>query len=332
MGMWGEYVSVSTRRARAKKEMEQLKKKGQKIEPIEISGLKITRKFWGNKWCDHLEKFADYENRLPRGKTYVRNGSVCHLNIQQGVCEAFVSGSELYKVSIKINILNKKKWQAIKNRCSGKVGSLLELLQGKISDQVMEIVADQKEGLFPDKKEMEFDCSCPDWAGMCKHIAAVLYGIGSRLDHQPDLLFLLRGVDASELTTSQLAIETDVKIDQLGNEDLSDIFGIEFENEIPKKTSSSAILKEKKGSKKVDKTENNKKEIQKNTSKSKKVLDLDKMTGAKLQNLRKEKGYTVNALAEALGITSASIYRWEQSKAILKLQLRSKNALKKLLK
>jgi uncharacterized Zn finger protein len=238
MGMWGKYVPVSVRRAKSKKEMDKLRKKGQTIEPIEIEGRLIAKKFWGKQWCDHLENFADYDNRLPRGRTYARNGSICHLNIQEGCVEAFVSGSRLYKISVKIRSLAKDKWEAIKKRCSGHIGSILELLQGKLSHHVMEVVANDKEGLFPNTEEIDFHCNCPDWAGMCKHVAAVLYGIGNRLDSRPELLFLLRGVDAGELIGTQLTVDAETTADRINDGELADIFGIDLETG-PEKTISS---------------------------------------------------------------------------------------------
>lgn len=229
MGMWGEYVSVAERREKAKKAMEQLRKKGQLIEPIEIEGRLITKQFWGNQWCDHLATFADYENRLPRGRTYARNGSICHLNIKKGQIEAIVSGTRLYNIAINIKTLDNGKWEAIKKSCTGQIGSILELLQGKLSDQVMKVVVDAKIGLFPSEAEIDFDCSCPDWAGMCKHVAAVLYGIGNRLDSRPELLFLLRGVDASELVDTTFMIDTETSAAQIEHEALAELFGIEMD-------------------------------------------------------------------------------------------------------
>ena len=179
--------------------MESLRKRGVDIQPVEIEGRKIAKTFWGEAWCDHLESFSDFENRLPRGRTYVRNGSVCHLAIAKGKIEAKVSGSEIYNLRIQIKTLPAKKWKAVKRRCAGQIGSLLELLQGNLSDHVMEVVTDRKEGLFPLPGEISFDCDCPDWAVMCKHVAAVLYGVGARLDEKPELLFTLRGVNHEEL-------------------------------------------------------------------------------------------------------------------------------------
>ena len=198
-GGWAPYVPVAERRRRAKKKMEALRKKGVDVQPVEIEGRQIANTFWGKAWCDHLESFSDFENRLPRGRTYVRNGSVCHLAIAKGSIEAKVSGSELYTVKVSIKTLPSKKWTSLKQRSAGQVGSLLELLQGKLSEHVMEVVTDRKEGLFPLPGEISFHCSCPDWASMCKHVAAVFYGIGARLDAKPELLFLLRGVNHEEL-------------------------------------------------------------------------------------------------------------------------------------
>ena len=205
-GEWGRYVPVAERRAKARREMDKLRKKGKNIQPVTIDGRTIARSFWGKGWCDHLESFSDYANRLPRGRTYVRNGSVCHLDIRPGRIEAIVSGSELYHIDIRIKELQAATWTSIKNTCSGHIGSMLELLQGKLSDQVMAIVTDRHHGLFPQPGEIALDCSCPDWAGMCKHVAAVLYGVGSRLDSQPELLFLLRDVDAQELIAAEMAL------------------------------------------------------------------------------------------------------------------------------
>lgn len=230
---WAPYVSVAERRRRAKRKMEALRKRGVDIQPIEIQGRTIAKTFWGQAWCQHLESFSDYENRLPRGRTYVRNGSVCHLAIAEGKVEAKVSGSEIYNLRIRIKTLPAKKWGAVKRQCAGQIGSLIELLQGSLSSHVMEVVADRKKGLFPQPGEISFDCSCPDWATMCKHVAAALYGVGARLDEKPELLFTLRGVDHEELiqTDAQVAVSaatTGGKSKRLDTGDLSDVFGIDI--------------------------------------------------------------------------------------------------------
>ena len=233
-GGWAPYVSVAERRRNAMKKMDALRKKGVDVQPVTIEGRKIASSFWGEAWCEHLESFSDFANRLPRGRTYVRNGSVCHMAVAKGQIEAKVSGSELYDVKFSIKTLPGKKWTAIKGRCSGQIGSLLELLQGKLSDHVMEVVTDRKEGLFPLPGEMSFHCSCPDSARMCKHVAAVLYGIGARLDTRPELLFTLRGVDHEELIAADAekavaAATSRGKSKRLAADELGDVFGIEID-------------------------------------------------------------------------------------------------------
>jgi len=233
-----EYIPVAKRREKALKKMNKLRAAGEEIQPIEPFKTRgIAKSFWGKSWCKHLESFSDYENRLPRGRTYVRNGSVCHLGIGKEEAKAIVSGSEMYKLSIHIEPLDPKKWEIIKDRCKGKIGSLIELLQGKISDEVMELVTDRKNGLFPDPNEIRFNCNCPDWADMCKHVAAAMYGIGVRLDTEPELLFKLRGVDHEEL------IQIDADLGQISGSkrsrrrrtlqsaDLENVFGVELEEE-----------------------------------------------------------------------------------------------------
>ena len=193
------YVPVAKRREKAAREMAKLTKKGRKISPMVIEGRLIARTFWGKAWCENLERYSDFENRLPRGRTYVRNGSVVDLQIERGQVRATVCGSELYTVRIDIGTFPKARWEAICRDCPGSVASLVELLQGKISKNVMERVCREGDGLFPSPREIKMRCSCPDWADMCKHASAVLYGVGARFDAEPDLLFALRGVDRSEL-------------------------------------------------------------------------------------------------------------------------------------
>src|SRR5207245_7766421 len=187
-------------RAKAGRELAKRSKKSRAlVSPVILEGRTITRTFWGKAWCDNLEASSDFANRLPRGRTYVRNGSVVDLQIAQGKVMARVAGSELYKIEIKIKPLAPKLWKSIQTECAGKIDSLMELLQGRLSAGVMEIVTRPERGLFPTPREIDLDCSCPDWADLCKHVAASLYGVGARLDQKPELLFLLRGVDAADL-------------------------------------------------------------------------------------------------------------------------------------
>lgn len=235
--MWFEfrpYVPVAQRRAEAARLTARLQKQGRKISPIVLSGRTIASTFWGKAWCNHLESYSDYENRLPRGRTYVRNGSVIDLQITPGKITALVSGSEVYHINIKIDELDPKRWQAVREQCAGQIGSVLELLQGRFDKSVMAILTDRDEGLFPSPSEISMNCSCPDWAGLCKHLAAVLYGIGSRLDHEPELLFVLRQVDHLDLleqvgAAGSLGSGTTGDQKTLQDDELAGVFGIDLE-------------------------------------------------------------------------------------------------------
>jgi len=231
---WAPYVSVAERRQKAMKELARRQKKGLALQPVLIEGRKIARTFWGESWCQHLESFSDYSNRLPRGRTYVRNGSVCHLEIAKSKITAVVSGSEPYDVSISIAPLAAEKWSKVKQQCAGHIASLLELLQGKFSSNVMRTVTDKQQGLFPLPSEIKLKCSCPDSASMCKHLAAVLYGVGSRLDTAPELLFLLRAVDHHELIQIDAGSAVENRSDKsarrkrIADDSVEDLFGIEM--------------------------------------------------------------------------------------------------------
>ncbi len=233
-GGWAPYVPVAERRAKAAKQAKALEKKGQKTEPVLVEGRKITSTFWGKAWCENLERYSDFSNRLPRGRTYVRNGSVFDLKVGAGKVNALVSGSSVYKIEVGVVPLLTERWKAIKAACSGKIASVVELLQGKISQGVMEIITAEGTGLFPSPREIKMTCSCPDSAYMCKHIAAALYGIGARLDARPELLFLLRDVDHMDLLSEVVAAPVlagaaGAEVGIAGSDDISRVFGIELD-------------------------------------------------------------------------------------------------------
>jgi len=241
---WKPYVSVAERRRKALKKMEGLRKRGHSVSPVVIEGRTIAKTFWGKAWCDNLERYSDFANRLPRGRTYVRNGSVIDLQIAAGAIKAKVSGSAIYTVDLKIVPVDKARWQSICTDCSGSIDSLVELLQGRLSKGVMERICRQKTGLFPSPAEIQLSCSCPDWADMCKHAAAVLYGVGARLDRQPELLFRLHGVDEKELIANAtgkppLSKQKPAQGKVLGSgQDLSALFGLELAQSAPAKSES----------------------------------------------------------------------------------------------
>ena len=232
-GEWAPYVPVAERRRKAAREIKKLRKKGHPVAPVVIEGRKIAATFWGKAWCDNLDSYHDFETRLPRGRTYVRNGSVIDLQISPLEVRAMVSGSSIYQVSVGISALPKARWRTICGDCAGGIDSLVELLQGRFSKGVMERLCRQDKGLFPKPSEIEFSCTCLDYASMCKHVAAVLYGIGARLDEKPELLFHLRAVDGNDLvahvdTALPLASKAPDAGKVLESDDISALFGLEM--------------------------------------------------------------------------------------------------------
>jgi len=235
---WRPYVSVAARRKKAEKAAARARKAGAELSPVVASRGAVAKTFWGKAWCDNLERYSDYANRVPRGRTYVRNGSVIDLKIAPGEVQAQVMGSSLYKIAVSVAAVPVKQWQSISAACAGSIDSLVELLQGRLSRGVMERICTPDTGLFPAPREIDFKCSCPDWAFMCKHVAAVLYGVGARLDEQPELLFTLRRVDARDLVMQAgagLPISkrrpTAGKV--LDDALVADVFGIEMADVVP---------------------------------------------------------------------------------------------------
>ena len=227
------YVSAAERRRQAEKAAKKLAATGRAVSPVRIEGRAIASTFWGKAWCANLESYSDYENRLPRGRSYVRNSAVIDLQITGGKIEAFVQGSDLYKITLHITALPAKRWEQFTKACAGKVTNLLDLLQGRLSKEILTDITAKGTGLFPAPAEIKLGCSCPDWADMCKHVAAVLYGVGARLDTRPELFFTLRGVDMQDLITAASASATaplaSAGDDTFAGADLAEIFGVEIE-------------------------------------------------------------------------------------------------------
>lgn len=236
-GGYAPYVSVAARRAKAEKAAAKATKAGATLSPIASYRGAIAKTFWGKAWCDNLEHYSDYANRLPRGRTYVRNGSVIDLHIANSDVQAKVMGSSLYSVKVTVAEVAAKHWQAIGADCAGSIDSMVALLQGKLTKPVMERICKPQTGLFPAPKDIRFSCSCPDSASMCKHIAAVLYGVGARLDQQPELLFKLRQVDAKDLVAQAGASlpkgkHTPAASKVLDDSELADVFGLELDEAV----------------------------------------------------------------------------------------------------
>jgi len=254
-GGFPPYISVAERKKEAIHEITKLKNKGKAIQPVLIEGKAITKTFWGKAWCQHLESYSDYRNRLPRGRSYVRHGAVIDLQINKGEIKALVKGSSVYKINITIAPVSHNQWDHVVKECSGKIDSLIELLLGKFSKNVMEIITHPKKGLFPHPHEIKLNCSCPDWVELCKHVAAVLYGVGTRFDERPEDLFVLRQANHLELISkaSQTSLAQESSHEAAFKEtDLSALFGINIEQ-----SSRKAI--DKKASRKNESASNNKK-------------------------------------------------------------------------
>ncbi len=230
---WKPYVPVAKRRAQAEKAAAKAARGGAALTPVRAQGNKLASTFWGRAWCDNLERYSDFSNRLPRGRTYLRNGSVIDLKIEGGEVKAKVAGSSLYTTVVKVAAVPPAQWRELSRECAGSIDSVVELLRGQLSQAVMARICKPGTGLFPAPAEISFDCSCPDWASMCKHVAAVLYGVGVRLDEKPELLFRLRNVDAADLVAQAGAGLTPHQKRPaagrvLDDAELADVFGIDI--------------------------------------------------------------------------------------------------------
>lgn len=242
MGYWEfpKYVTVAEKKAKALKKLEKLKKKNPNIKPVVLQGKTLARNWWGKSWNKNLERYADYENRIGRGRSYVRHGAVLDLQITRKKISALVAGSAArpYNVEISIEPITKNRWGEIRRQCEGQLQSLQDLLAGKFPESLADIFFSQDKGLFPSPKEIKLDCSCPDWATMCKHLAATLYGVGARLDEDPSLFFTLRGVDTGELIAQAVEDSAEKLVAKAGkksgnvldDDNLSDIFGIDMDD------------------------------------------------------------------------------------------------------
>jgi len=228
-GGFPRYVSVGERRAKALLQARKLEKRGRVLEPVRLEGQRIASSFWGKEWCKNLESYMDFSNRLPRGRTYVRSGAVLDLRLGAGQIDALVAGSSLYEVSVQIDKLARKRWGAVIKRCAGRIDSVVGLLQGRLSETVLEALVDRRAGLFPAPEEIDFTCSCPDVALLCKHVAAVLYGVGARLDKKPELFFTLRRVALEELVARSALRRAPRAKEALDTGSLEGIFGIELD-------------------------------------------------------------------------------------------------------
>jgi uncharacterized Zn finger protein len=234
------YVPVAQRRAKAEKQLRQMQKKNPRLKPVILTGNSLASTWWGKSWNSNLERYADYSNRIGRGRSYVRHHAVLDLQLASGKITALVQGSrpQPYKIAITIGTLSADNWRSIRQACEGHFDSLSELLAGKFPQALKDLFFEKGAGLFPAPRDIHFDCSCPDWASMCKHIAAALYGVGARLDEDPALFFTLRGINIDDLITQTLTDTAQTLLGKaerqsqhiLQDVDLGDVFGIQLDD------------------------------------------------------------------------------------------------------
>lgn len=311
------YVSVSEKQSRNRKAVGRLRKKKPTIQPVEIEGRRIASEWWGKSWTKNLERYADYSNRISRGRSYVRHGAVLDLQIGDGTVRALVQGSRSkpYEVEIRIDPLPDRTWEHLKEGAMPRLDSLSELLSGKFPKDLQAIFFAREDGIFPSPKEIAFECSCPDLASMCKHVAAVLYGVGNRLDHAPELLFKLRGVSVEELvsraveSTAENLIskaETAETHDTIADDDLQEVFGIELDGgkgtvELPSVASFACPDTEKKEPRKPRRT----RKAVKNRRKKEIVPQAGMMTDQLLKvAAKRKKSFTLDDLSAQLPLWS----------------------------
>jgi uncharacterized Zn finger protein len=224
---------VQENQERVQRDISKRRARGEPLEPLgaPTGSKKLSQSFWGQAWCRHLESYQHYEGRMPAGRSALRQGKVMDLTITPGSLSAVVADNELFDVLIHIRSLDADRWRQIVQAAQGQVGSLLDLLTGKLGEGLLKMLSDPEQGLFPQPGEIRFDCSCTDDADLCKHASAVLYGVGVLLDNRPDLLFTLRDVDQADLLSTASATSA-ASLDQTNSElkdtDLSALFGIDL--------------------------------------------------------------------------------------------------------
>lgn len=355
-----EYESVGAKRVKAAKLVTKLRAKNPDLKPVSIAGRAIATSFWGKAWCKHMDQMADYDNRLPRGRSYARNGAICHLEIRRGEVVAWVSGTTLYTITIRIKPLHDALWKRIQAACLGKIDTLLDVLRGKLSKEVMAVVCHPETGIFPQFSEIALNCSCPDGAVMCKHVAATLYGVGNRLDKEPSLLFLLRHVDPVELFSLDMPEPPQDGAASLHGVDLGGLFGIDItEDAVSPATAGSAkksatappagksaapstkqAVRKKNaqppsapapvsnlGAKQPRKSSVKKKPAEKTGAPGLPALSFAQLTGADIKAFREAAGLSVYIFAARVGVTQATVVRWEKAPGIVGLSMAAQKGL-----
>ena len=327
------YLSIGARRATTLPEMRRLRERGVRVQPVEGVGQAMARDFWGRRWCERLDTFARDEARLPLGRTLVRNGSVCHLEIRPGVVEAMVAGSALFRTVVRIRAMDPTARREMARACAGRVGSVPELLRGALPEDVIEAVAGSARGVLPWREEIDSECGCPDGKALCRHAAAALYGVGRRLDAEPELLFRLRNVDEAELVATATAPKR-----AFSHHDPEDAPGPES---APALVSPPADLPDdpipagtgRSGPAGADAAPEHPDAGPAAPADEDGDEDGDEFrpTGAFIRGLRRSSGFSVAEFAALLRVSAATVRRWEAAPGALTLRSRPRDALETLL-
>lgn len=231
-------LSAEAIQAKLEKKIARRRQEGEPLQSLLPNAKRdLCTTFWGQAWNRHLVAHAQYQGAMSPARTALRRGQVMDLQITPGEARSVVAHHDLWEVHIHIKPLDEETWSELKTACAGKIGSLLELLDGKLSDEVMREVTHTEHGLFPSPGEIRCRCTCEDESDLCRHSAATLYGVGVKLDESPALLFELRQVNPAELSaavTSSMG-EWDlpdfaINAEDLPMGDLSALFGIDLES------------------------------------------------------------------------------------------------------
>ncbi len=205
---------------------------------MESHGRSVAATWWGKAWCENLARYADFSNRVGRGKRYVNAGCVVDLEIYAGALEAIVQGSRKnpYRVAVAIDPMDETVYKKVVEGTTARAKSLDALVEGDFPDELKGALFDKERGVFPAPHQIHMDCSCPDAALLCKHVAAALYGVGAYLDDEPLLLFKLRGIDVDALIRktveeklASMLENADVespRVLDIDDEGLTELFGV----------------------------------------------------------------------------------------------------------
>lgn len=329
MHWYPRYLSIGARRATTLPEMRRLRERGVRVQPVEGVGQAMARDFWGRRWCERLDTFARDEARLPLGRTLVRNGSVCHLEIRPGVVEAMVAGSALFRTVVRIPAMDPAAWQEVARACAGRVASIPELLRGALPEDVIEAVVGSNRGVLPRREEIDSECGCPDGKALCRHAAAALYGVGRRLDAEPGLLFRLRGVDEAELIGSATAPKRASSHHEAENAPGPESAPAEVsppaplpDDPIPASQARSVPAGADAAPASPDADP---------AAPADEDGDEFRPTGAFIRGLRRSSGFSVAEFAALLQVSAATVRRWEAESGALTLRSRPRDALETLL-